>query len=378
MRILEVYGILVLLLVSLAAAENVSLEDLFPSGDATIMPPSIEEALAGEPVAEDEAPEAAGALASALEAPRALDKVGDGLLTLTLNIRDIRTDQPITDAHIRVYLDDGQQQAGTLRFVGGDGRMILQLPPATWSVTLKLDLTDTPGKDYYSRFETMLTGDQNLTAFMQPVGSLTGDVVDSDNNLISGAQIKFECIGDYGEVQSTVTDQFGSFSADWLPIGTCRVSALSGKTGSSSVEISHGQMSSLTISLNQGVSEPAGDYMWVLIIIVAALALLAGLALSKRGVKEPEVEVPKEIEPDGRMKDITSALDESERRILEFLMQKGGKSQQNHIGRELGFPKSSLSRAIGGLEARNLVETEKLGRIKRVELSDWFLNGRRP
>jgi uncharacterized membrane protein len=63
---------------------------------------------------------------------------------------------------------------------------------------------------------------------------------------------------------------------------------------------------------------------------------------------------------------------------VQRLIENGGQSQQNKLGRELGLPKSSLSRAIGGLDARHLIITEKLGRVKRVELSPWFLNGKKP
>ncbi len=390
MRALEVTGILVLLLLSIASAEeepqNTSLDELFASGDASILPPPIEGSAAGGPLdnGSEDGEEMAGTMP--LRAPSApgmlaaeANKVVAGLNTLTLNIKDISTYEPITNAHIRLYLDDGSQQVGTLRFVGEDGRMVLQLPPATWDITLKLDLTDTPGKDFYSQFEVMLNSDENLTAFMQPVGSLTGDVVDQDNNLIPSAQIKLECSGDYGETGPLSSDEFGSFSADWLPVGSCKVSALSGRAGSSTVEITRGGVASVRITLQQGVANAAQDYAWMIALAVAVLVPLAAFAMMKKGSGQPrEDEGPEEIEPDSRMGDILHALDENERRILELLMTKGGESQQNIIGRELDFPKSSLSRAVRGLKARNLVETERLGRVKRVELSDWFLNGKKP
>ncbi len=377
MHALKFSGILVLLLISLTAAENQSLEELFASGDAAITPPSVEEALAGE-MAVGKGSDRRPAMALPIAGAEEEKTETGGLVPLILNLRDITNYQPITNAHIRLYLDNGQQRVATLRFVGENGRMVIQLPPATWNIILKLDLMDTPGKDYYSQFETILSSSQNLTAFLQPVGSLRGDVIDREGNLIIGAQIKFECSGDYGETQPTVTDQFGSFSAEWLPVGMCRVSALSKKAGFSVVNISQGQISHLTITLKQGLSGPEADYSWPVLILVAVIALLTGLILSKMIAKKSQVEEVRVIEPNGRMRDIISALDENERRVIEFLMQKGGKSQQNHIGRELEFPKSSLSRIISGLEVRNLIKTEKIGRIKRVELSDWFLNGKTP
>lgn len=385
MRIVVV-GLIVFMLACLASAENESLEDLFASGDATIIPPTIEGEVEFQEVEKSMARDAeptddmyialTGATAEAPTMEAAAD--GNGLHNLLINVIDARTGASIKDAHIRLYLSDGQQQVGTLRFVGDDGQMLIQLPTGTWRVTLKLDMTETPGKDYYSQFETLLSADREVTAFMQPVGSITGEVIDAEDNLIPGALIKFECSGDYGEVQSLSTDSFGAFSAEWLPVGTCRISALSGKVGSAQSEITHGQVSTVTVTLEKGLSNGESDITWIVILVLVILiAILSFLFIRKKGSAVVKQE-PKEIKPDNRMADILSALDENERKIVELLMSKGGEHLQNKIARELNFPKSSLSRAIGGLEARNIITTEKLGRIKRVELSQWFLNGKKP
>jgi DNA-binding MarR family transcriptional regulator len=340
MRLLPVLGIMILL-ISLASAEEIS--DLFASGDAMITPPSI-----SDPEAED------------------------SLNNLNLTLLDISSGEAITNAHVRIFLSDGTT-LNTLRFVD-DGKVTLQLSSATWGVTLKLDKTETSGMDYYSKFDVALTGDRSITAYMRPVGSFTGEVIDS-GGLVTKAQIKFDCIGDYGETGETISDSFGSFSADWLPVGSCKVSALSdGKVGSSEVIITQGEISKIEILLEKEISK-SEDYSWLIIPMVLILAVLIYLFLRKRGPAKKESS--KKIKPDKHMSDILSALDENEKKIVEFLMAGGGKSQQNKIGRELGFPKASLSRALGALEARDLVKTEKLGRLKRVELSDWFLNGKK-
>jgi len=378
MRAIAVLGLILILLTTLASAENQGLADLFPSGDATIMPPNIGDEFGGMEIEEPPSESADSLFEGDSKAMAA--EAANGFNNLIIEIQDINTGELITDAHIRVFLDDGQQQLGTLRFVGENGLMSLQLPSATWTVTLKLDITDTPGKDYYSQFQTILVNDVNITAFMQPVGSLSGDVVDASNNLVPNAELKFECSGDYGETQSVMTDQFGSFSADWLPIGSCKVSAISGKkVGSSNIEIKHAQISSSTIQLEKEVASLMDDYSWLLLVFVFVLAAVVIVLFMKYKKREKEMppSEPKEIKPDGHMKDVLQALDENERTLLEFLMQRGGKSLQNKMTRELGWPKSSMSRALGGLEARNIIKTEKLGRIKRVELSEWFLNGKK-
>jgi uncharacterized membrane protein len=366
MRALVIVGALVLILASLASAENLSILEVTPP--AGILPPSLDEGML-EPSEE-----------------RAFAEVAlpeEGLSNLAMEIQDINTGKLITGVHIRMLLENKQsgQKIDTLRFVGDTGIINTQLSPGMWFTTLRLDDLNTSGKDYYSQFEIDLTHSSNITVYIQPVGSLLGEVYDQQGNLVPGAEVKFQCIGDYGETAPTTTDSDGSFMAEWLPVGDCRVSSLkSGIVGSVVVSIAQGGVRSIQITLSQGVSSGEQDLtphiLLTLIIIIAlvALVLMRGRIRRSRGVAVSEANVP--IEQDGRKQDILSALDNNERSVIEHLMSKGGKDQQNRIGRELRVPKATLSRTISGLESRNLVKTEKLGRVKRVELTERFLNGR--
>lgn len=353
----------VFLAVSFVSAENASMSDIFTGGSA-ITPPSLEGMETGN--ATGAAPAGAG-----------------GALTanplLTLGIVDLSTGEKLTNAHIRLTLDNGADTIDTLRFVGTDGLLKLQLQPGVWSIILRLDLTLTEGQDYYSRFDADLRADRNATAFMQPVGSLRGEVYDSGDNLLPGATVKFDCSNDYGETSPLTTDEFGSFKADSLPAGSCKVSALlAGKAGSQTVQITQGGIANVKIVLGQSVASEGLDYIWFLLLAVVAIAAVVHFILMPRRhsiqllPKLPEGASP--IKPDSHMIDILSALDATERKIVESVMASGGKSEQNKMGRELGLPKSSLSRAVSGLEARDILKTEKLGRTRRLQLSDWFLN----
>lgn len=366
MRVLVIAGILALLLASLASAENLSILEVSPP--AGISPPSLDDSL------EPSGPGGAEAVAFALP--------GEGTNSLAMEIQDINTGKLITGVHIRMLLENKQsgQKIDTLRFVGDTGIINTQLSPGMWFTTLRLDDLNTSGKDYYSQFEIDLTHSSNITVYIQPVGSLLGEVYDQQGNLVPGAEVKFQCIGDYGETAPTTTDSDGSFMAEWLPVGDCRVSSLkSGIVGSVVVSIAQGGVRSIQITLSQGVSSGEQDLtphiLLTLIIIIAlvALVLMRGRIRRYRSVVR-EANTP--IGQDGRKRDILSALDNNERSVIEHLMSKGGKDQQNRIGRELRVPKATLSRTISGLESRNLVKTEKLGRVKRVELTGWFLNGR--
>ncbi len=351
----------VFLAVSFVSAENASMSDIFTGGSA-ITPPALEGMWPGN-ATDAIAPPAGGSARNPI---------------LMLGIVDIGTGQKVSNAHIRMTLDNGKERIDTLRFIGADGVLKLQLQPGVWSIILRLDLTSTEGQDYYSSTYADLITDRNDTAFMQPVGSLRGEVYDSGNSLLPAATVKFDCGQGYGDTSPLITDDFGSFKADFLPTGSCKVSALlAGKAGSQTLQITQGQITEVKIVLEQSVALGGLDYIWYLLLAVVAIAAVAHFVLMPRRHSIPLLPKPHEgappITPDSHMIDILSALDANERKIVELVMASGGKSEQNKLGRELGLPKSSLSRAVSGLEARSILKTEKLGRTRRVELSERFL-----
>lgn len=297
---------------------------------------------------------------------------------LTLILLDERTKEPITDAHIRLYLFNGIEAIKTLRYAGDDAAITLPLESSIWEIELGIDDTETPGKDYYYKSQVDLTADMDLTVYALRVGSIRGEVVDADSNLMTDAVVKFDCNSEYLEIRSATTDEFGSFSKEWIPVGECRISALKGRlAGSKEVSVGHGQIGFVTVELTQGISEGRADYLWLILLSIGAAGVAFGYIIRRRSDTASPKPENKAIEPSGRMKDLMSALDQNERQIISALLQSGGTSQQNKLARELSLPKSSLSRTLGSLEIRELIKTEKLGRIKRVELSDWFLNGKR-
>ncbi|MBN2518087.1 MAG: carboxypeptidase regulatory-like domain-containing protein, partial [Candidatus Altiarchaeota archaeon] len=210
--------VIVILSTTLALAEeNQSLAELFPAtSDALggVIPPDI-----GDVVGE-ESPKLMAAPTGVGENAALAEEVSeeDGLSDLMMEVRDFDTTQLITDVHIQLHLTNKQtgESIKTIRFVGETGRISLKLAPGIWSVVLKLDDLSTPGKDYFSELEMDLRSSLNVTAFIQPVGSVIGSVVDSSGKLIVDAQIKLDCDADHGDLSSITTDSFGSFSKDWL------------------------------------------------------------------------------------------------------------------------------------------------------------------
>ena len=93
---------------------------------------------------------------------------------------------------------------------------------------LLLNDPSTPGGDYYARFILQKEGSgtdssSSASVVAYPVGSVSGVIIDALSNVVSDADLKFQCDGDYGLVGPSMTDAFGSFSYKWAPAGKCRM-----------------------------------------------------------------------------------------------------------------------------------------------------------
>jgi len=311
------------------------------------------------------------AFAKAAEADATSD-----LFTLRTDLIEAAANRSLSNLNVRVSMDDGNNRLEITTFVGSDSLLSLSLKPSEWVITLMADFPSTDGKDYYGVFGVLLNADKNMTVFLQPVGSVRGEVFDDEGMLVSGARMKFMCSGGYGATDQSYTDQFGSFSADWLPVGPCKISALSnGKAGFLMVNVTQGILLNAKINLEQRIIISEPDSSWIFEFIVVVAAIVAGIIfLRSRPMRLPKQETV--VTPSKRMSDLLSVMDDNERRIMESLMASAGRSLQSKLGKELGIPKASLSRALGGLEARGLVKTERLGRVNKIELAPWFLNGK--
>ncbi len=65
-------------------------------------------------------------------------------------------------------------------------------------------------------------------------------------------------------------------------------------------------------------------------------------------------------------------LPSSERKIVEILIEKGGKEHQNNIVEETGFNKAKVSRRISGLVDKGIVEKKKVGMSNLIVLKEPF------
>jgi uncharacterized membrane protein len=275
---------------------------------------------------------------------------------LTLYLYDSDTQEVVTDLHARITLE-GKYNKSTLKFVE-DGRLKLKIEPGSWKLTVLIDDIKTPGKDYTYRSGIRIKSAASEKVFLVPSGSVQGTVYEN-SQAVSDAEINLYCSSS-DEVISTKTDSSGAFSADWLPIGQCRITtATESERGESQVNITKGGISIVNIELSEGLS---GFRIWPYASII--LVLLSIILLLLRLSKKPKI---------SRADDIKKTLNEKESIIVNFLLSNNNKGTQATIKNETGIPKTSLLRIFQSLESRNIISIEKIGKMKKIKLTAWFL-----
>ena len=68
--------------------------------------------------------------------------------------------------------------------------------------------------------------------------------------------------------------------------------------------------------------------------------------------------------------ELITNINEDELRVLSYLLSKGGDAYQAEIARELGLPKSTVSRIIRRLHDKGLITVRRVGRFSYVQITD--------
>ena len=74
-----------------------------------------------------------------------------------------------------------------------------------------------------------------------------------------------------------------------------------------------------------------------------------------------------------RIKDIINTLNDKESLVVNFLLEHENKSTQSKLKYGVNIPKTTLSRLLEKLEAKNIINIERIGKAKKIELTGWFL-----
>ena len=331
--------------------------------------------------------------------------------TLTLVVKDISNNSRIASLPVLVKLTDvrtGMEDKAS-EFIDHNGELVYTLEPGNWRVELAIFDPKTEGVTYYGQRLMYIQPQEsvlNRSFYLTPIGTLEGVAVHEDGRLAGEAQLVFDC--PYGNQfdYPEWTDQFGGFKLLRVPAGTCRITAATkDHIGTAEVVISKGEVQTTKIVLDQSPASLRLSNLvaWLVVAGVVLVVLLVGYALLRRKLSsdiskdihengrgrfarrilrkikrvrsEPKAE-PKPAEGglNPRARDILQTLNEREKKTVEFLVgQKGHQATQAQLRNNTGIPKTSLVRVFQSLEAKKVIALEKIGKMKKVTLTPWFM-----
>ncbi|MFC1697073.1 helix-turn-helix transcriptional regulator, partial [Nanoarchaeota archaeon] len=74
-----------------------------------------------------------------------------------------------------------------------------------------------------------------------------------------------------------------------------------------------------------------------------------------------------------RAKDIMETLTDKEKEVVNFIIKSKGETTQAKVYHETGIAKSSLHRQVKSLENKKVIDVMKVGKVKKIKFTDWFL-----
>lgn len=199
--------------------------------------------------------------------------------------------------------------------------------------------------------------------------TVKGVVLDGLDNLVGFAEIKFDCMEG-----SFTADKFGTFSVSNVPSGPCRVfAAFRDGGGFELVDIQSNQTTYVELKLDKTIVNLPKQRNYLLPVLLFVVFVLIVLAY-KFWKKEKRLEkVVKAESHSARILDILKTLKPKERSVVEFLLQSKNECSQSRIRHSTGLARTSLARCLTDLEGKNIVAVERLGKLVKVRLTDWFL-----
>jgi len=326
--------------------------------------------------------------------------IPQGDYIIRIYAQDLTTSEYLPNASVQVYTRATNSQDYTLvsartRY---DGMLITYLDKGSWRILADMDDPSTPGKDLVALNEINVTGDSNLTMAFQEAGSLSGDVRDEQNTTIDSADIHIDCVNSAyspDELNDNPKVSNGAFFVKYVPTGACRVTfTAEGVSKTYDINLKKGEDGHLSVVLARGAFFQDPLIIGIAIVVLLLLAS-AVYYITRRPNEKPSPEPPAQTaqplveerfkpaetpaapptQPLAKTKkvlDVMKTLNPREREIVELLLENEGRMKQSKICARLLIPKTTLSRTVRSLEARNIVVLKATGKTNMVELTDWF------
>lgn len=149
--------------------------------------------------------------------------------------------------------------------------------------------------------------------------------------------------------------------------GSIRIEEDSGKL----IVKGFGQDESFSIVVQYQVEKTTGNidvaYIAILLIIIIVVLIVVFLVVNKVVKERAEGKKDPEIEEEKTGYDF-SGLSDRQKEIMKLLIEKKRPLTQTAIQKELNIPKAAVSRNIGSLEIKGLVEKENIGMSNLIRL----------
>lgn len=309
---------------------------------------------------------------------------------VVLTFVDATSKEVISDVFVNIDLNGKT----TSYFLEKDETLKLKLESSEYRLKFLINDPATKGYDYYG--EAFLPVENNLVKviYLYPVGSLSGFVKDKLDTAIAEADLNFDCNKALNVNFPKISDKFGSFSLDYIPVGNCKVyGSYKESLGVEEIEIKQGMKNFVDVKLDAVLIPPKNkNYLSVSIgTVIILLLIISGLVYyftrkaktleTKEKKEEKEIkELKEEIKEvksfedlSKREKDIFKTLRDNEKKVVEYLIEQKEPVYFSKIHFKTGLSKGSLFRNLRTLERKNIIITTKEGKVRKVRLSDWFL-----
>lgn len=327
--------------------------------------------------------------------------VDASLTPISINVIAIQEETDLAERSVFYRITNVEQGyvITTRDLIDSDGRITLDLDPGIYEFELGVDFEGTEGFDYYG--ESLITvrdEEVGLTVGVQPVGGLVINFIDRDGNPVTDTTLRIDCGANHGVQETADADRFGFVRLDYLPVGQCEFRATSQDFFISYVtSIEQGQRENIALRFDELHVGSGFNGLLVFSFLSLFVGLGIGAFLFYRFGKDRlfgfdrEVDVVDDVEEvDGEpvvqeekelsdvKKGILLGLRGREKKVVKYLIsqenEKGDrlKLSQAKLVRGTGIPKTSLARIVDSLDSKNILDVEKVGKLKKIGLSEFF------
>jgi len=269
------------------------------------------------------------------------------LLSMAVNAHDFtlyKNDQPFGDSLVYIELENGSFST----ISDSDGSISFETDSSFAEITIYAE----------NRYFAMISLPHAQMVSLKPVTSISGFIVDDNENLIKDAQLKFICSG---EIHSTVpakSDDIGYFELEDIEFGTCVINVIKDeKVYSKELTLDKSQEYPVRFVIQGLKFKQSYMFTGMLLAIIFIALLLMFYKLTRK--KNRQTDIMKTLRP----KDVE---------VIDCIKHHGGCVTQSQIRHSTKMPKSSLHRTITSLEQKGILSMKEYDGVKKVELTEWF------